>query len=386
MNPKLILILLAMMCSPRTRALISEGPNHFRSHRILLENNDPSHKDIKQSIGDQIKVTVTLENGPVSFTMEKWSFTSGQLKIEADNVVITAKDLIDLEKPIETEGQNPRVGFAAKMQEYLSRAELGQVISSRTVPISLNVEDAGGSTRRRFLKEERSLQSSSCPVQDGGFVPVKPQYSDNTFAATCPEVSTQPQVGEGSTCMCPYNGMNPRYAEYDVLVNGVNKPYKWLVRYGSATKDCLGRCGPTCNSWDLEAFKDCFDHDLCLSHAGGSVLLSNPNCGNEFNSAADDYVVSYGWSCCDSAKTEQTTASVVDAGSIAGIAIGTFAGILLVIAVAFRVRKNRLEKPESSPNEPASVGPVVESEPSSSPEMVVSQNPIFNVENNKSVA
>jgi hypothetical protein len=118
--------------------------------------------------------------------------------------------------------------------------------------------------------------------------------------APCPTYTSKVEVDEGTTCMCPYSGTTPRESVYDARrpSDGAVVNLSWFLRYGSATPDCLGRCGPGCNFLDREAFKDCFDHDVCLTHVGGSVLGDNPNCGDEFNNAADDYVASYGWFCC----------------------------------------------------------------------------------------
>ena len=43
--------------------------------------------------------------------------------------------------------------------------------------------------------------------------------------------------------------------------------------------------------------QDCFDHDTCLDHLGGSALGDNPDCGDEFDHAMDDCFASYGADC-----------------------------------------------------------------------------------------
>merc|ERR1712176_471073 len=114
--------------------------------------------------------------------------------------------------------------------------------------------------------------------------------------ANCPTYTSRSEGGNGATCMCPYNGGEKKWSYFDAGNSGTK--LAWLREYGGDSNQCAGRCGATCNSADKEAFVDCFDHDSCVDFFGGSVLGDSSNCGDEFERAADDYIVSYGWCCC----------------------------------------------------------------------------------------
>lgn len=96
--------------------------------------------------------------------------------------------------------------------------------------------------------------------------------------------------GDGATCLSGTNGSN--YAVYDPGSNGTCV-WRW-AQYGENLSNCSGRCGAGCNHWfDDDYTWDCFDHDRCVDHYGGSTLSDNANCGDEFWDAADDYAATY---------------------------------------------------------------------------------------------
>ena len=115
----------------------------------------------------------------------------------------------------------------------------------------------------------------------------------------CPERTSWTPGGDGATCLCPYSSSDlrwTRFAAHDP--DGVNTNLKWARHYGDYAIFCAGRCGGGCNSADREAFQDCLDHDSCVTFAGGPVAFGSDDCSEEFEEAADDYIVSYGWCCC----------------------------------------------------------------------------------------
>jgi hypothetical protein len=100
--------------------------------------------------------------------------------------------------------------------------------------------------------------------------------------------------GDGSTCLWGTNGWD--YAVYDPGNDGTCV-WRW-AQYGEDQANCSGRCGAGCNHWfDDDYTWDCFDHDRCVEHYGGSTMSGNANCGDEFWDAADDYAVTYGAWC-----------------------------------------------------------------------------------------
>ncbi len=80
----------------------------------------------------------------------------------------------------------------------------------------------------------------------------------------------------------------PLVAE-DIMV-GAN----WPNNYG-----CMGRCGGDCGWGAPSAWtKDCLDHDACSFRNSASGGASDPNCGDEFNEAADDWIGGV-WAGCN---------------------------------------------------------------------------------------
>ncbi len=61
------------------------------------------------------------------------------------------------------------------------------------------------------------------------------------------------------------------------------------VRTPYGDSSCLGRCGAGCSFWDEDYTYDCLDHDVCLSYSD--------DCSDEFDDAADDWVVTFGPYC-----------------------------------------------------------------------------------------
>lgn len=93
---------------------------------------------------------------------------------------------------------------------------------------------------------------------------------------------------EGITCI---NIGSTVKAVYD-KANG--RTIRRNIRVGNSYKggQCMGRCGAACGNFLPDAWtKDCLDHDICIADQNGQNGLANdPNCGNEFNHAASDYV------------------------------------------------------------------------------------------------
>lgn len=73
--------------------------------------------------------------------------------------------------------------------------------------------------------------------------------------------------------------------------------YAFWEQYGNSAPDCEGRCGAGCSWWDHDYTQDCFDHDWCLNFHGGSSFSDNPDCGDEYNNAYDDWWATFGSYC-----------------------------------------------------------------------------------------
>jgi len=131
------------------------------------------------------------------------------------------------------------------------------------------------------------------------FLPASTSVAGNTYTGAGPE-PTEPQstqghkkyYGEdGTICYCP------GYKYYAYYTQNTPSLVYWTWYRTAGGSSCLGRCGAGCNIFDTDYMMDCFEHDSCVDHLGGSVLSGNPNCGDEFWDASDDYIVTYGAYC-----------------------------------------------------------------------------------------
>ncbi len=72
------------------------------------------------------------------------------------------------------------------------------------------------------------------------------------------------------------------------------------VQIGCKEATCVARCGAGCGRGGAGNYsKDCMDHDKCLAYHGGVAWNgTNPDCGDEFGDAVDDYLVAYTCGAC----------------------------------------------------------------------------------------
>lgn len=91
---------------------------------------------------------------------------------------------------------------------------------------------------------------------------------------------------EGITCITKGSTVN---AQYD---DRRGDHSKWIVVGSKAgpSYGCMGRCGGDCGWGAPSAWtKDCMDHDQCSWENNSSGGGSDPNCGDEYNEAVDDW-------------------------------------------------------------------------------------------------
>jgi len=88
-------------------------------------------------------------------------------------------------------------------------------------------------------------------------------------------------IKKGATVTAQWNTPRSSYVAEDIVV-AVN----WPNYYG-----CMGRCGGDCG-WGAPASwtKDCLDHDACSYRNSARGGASDPNCGDEYNESADDWL------------------------------------------------------------------------------------------------
>lgn len=239
-----------------------------------------------------------LSQGTVGVIVQKQG-PKGQMSVRPSvGMTVTADDkkfLLEYLRSIEGhQFINPRVGLLAKVAEWLVEAPNNHVLTNLDKEISPtrgNGQAHPNSPGRRLV----TITSPSCGCGSGGAAcPFFPMASD-TAAIGCPTTpSSVAEVDEGTTCLPDYTRGYVTSANYKKDTDGT--VWVWNRKYGSASTECRGRCGMGCNFLDKEAFKDCFDHDSCVDHLGGTSI-GGDNCGIEFDHAADDYIASYGWFC-----------------------------------------------------------------------------------------
>lgn len=87
-------------------------------------------------------------------------------------------------------------------------------------------------------------------------------------------------VKKGTTIKAEWNTQAASYISENIMVGA-----HWPNGYG-----CMGRCGADCGGWLPSSWtKDCMDHDACSARNSASGGASDPNCGDEYNEAADDW-------------------------------------------------------------------------------------------------
>jgi hypothetical protein len=87
-------------------------------------------------------------------------------------------------------------------------------------------------------------------------------------------------IKKNTTVKAEWSTQAASYVSENILV-GTN----WPNGYG-----CMGRCGSDCGGWLPSSWtKDCMDHDACSYRNSASGGAADPNCGDEFNEAADDW-------------------------------------------------------------------------------------------------
>ncbi len=111
------------------------------------------------------------------------------------------------------------------------------------------------------------------------------------------EISSNRSTGnDGITCI---NRNSSYFLQYTNQFNQVISATRVAGYNGGGTYGCMGRCGANCGRWWIPSAwtLDCFEHDECSLNYSASGGGSDPNCGDEFDEAMDDYVFGVLWGC-----------------------------------------------------------------------------------------
>jgi hypothetical protein len=126
-----------------------------------------------------------------------------------------------------------------------------------------------------------------------GFVHTRYVAGESKVASFTGETPTSTSTLEGNEGVrCLRTGTTVT-AVYD-LANGTKWAEAVVVgsNWGTSVKGsgnyaCMGRCGPGC--FGNKYSKDCLDHDTCSHNVGATGGSTNPDCGDEYKAASDDY-------------------------------------------------------------------------------------------------
>lgn len=122
--------------------------------------------------------------------------------------------------------------------------------------------------------------------------------TDAVIAQTAPK-SEEQQAGIAACQVSNDNGLlyfpctkKLRYLNHDSNNHCFQSQSVWT---GPGTTACMAECGPGCNGLNFYT-QDCGDHDRCGRDHGGSLNPADPECGDEWREAGDDFML--GWPKC----------------------------------------------------------------------------------------
>ncbi|MCB1170759.1 MAG: hypothetical protein KDK25_10510 [Leptospiraceae bacterium] len=196
--------------------------------------------------GDDFQATVTIDGQTFTASLG----ADGSIQLDGGGAVLTASQ---------------KEALKALSEEFISHLEAtGNTSGNRVQTAFLAVISYWSEAPEGYTYNARSIEGSG----SGGY-----------HAAS---------RNEGVTCIRKGTYVT---AEYDDSRGSHNES----VRVGSKPRSgygCMGRCGGDCGQWWIPSAwtKDCMDHDQCSHKNYSSGGSSDPNCGDEFDEAADDWL------------------------------------------------------------------------------------------------
>lgn len=221
---------------------------------------------------DASRVAGQFERGDtvVRFESESLDQRRATLHLEIDDAVVDAT--------LDTRGTFYQDGHAAT----LGRDQLDTLVALRDAVNEAEPELVLGTLQGRFLSRHADWLADA--------------PTDHQFDVWDVDVEDRmaPQTTNDDSI---YNTCLRAGSWYTAYYDQGNGGTQWMWTRQANSGSCLGRCGAGCNIFDTDLMLDCFEHDTCVDHFGGSSLGDNPNCGDEFNHAVSEYVVTYGAWC-----------------------------------------------------------------------------------------
>lgn len=101
---------------------------------------------------------------------------------------------------------------------------------------------------------------------------------------------------DGVTCIKRGSSYTLSYTDRN---NRVIRKSRTAGYNGGGSYSCMGRCGAACGSWWAASAwtLDCFEHDQCSLDYGASGGGNDPNCGDEWWEASDDWIYGVSRGC-----------------------------------------------------------------------------------------
>ncbi len=102
-------------------------------------------------------------------------------------------------------------------------------------------------------------------------------------------------ANEGITCIRKGTWVTAKYDDS----KGDHSESVLVGSTARAGYECMGRCGAGCGSSSIPSAwcKDCLDHDQCSHKNYSSGGSSDPNCGDEYREASDDWMFGVARGC-----------------------------------------------------------------------------------------
>ncbi|MBU42240.1 MAG: hypothetical protein CMN76_03390 [Spirochaetaceae bacterium] len=243
-----------LYCAPQS------NDNTEALNALVLTAHSASSDQIKgqgtyNGVSISYDATTSGEDFETTVTIDGQKFTAslggdGSITLDGGNAVLT---------------QSQKDALDALAQEFASHLEAtGNTSGSRIQVAFLSVISYWAEAPEGYTYGSRSIDGPS---------PAGYNAASRNEGVTC--------IRKGTYVTAAYD--DSRGSHYDSVLVG-SKPRSG---YG-----CMGRCGGDCGSWWLASSwtKDCMDHDQCSNVNYSSGGSSDPNCGDEFDEAADDWL------------------------------------------------------------------------------------------------
>lgn len=164
---------------------------------------------------------------------------------------------------------------------------------SNQAKLTENQKDALHKWVNRFaatlLTHERDTTTADFTLLDHSLLMSAEYWSQAPPNYAYPNKSVEPNslVNNGLTCI--------QIGKFYHLVYDDKDGNVFRRHMEAGINNCKGRCGRSCaDNWFQRIFTvyalDCFEHDICIVEIEGGDYGADPNCGDEFWNAADDFL------------------------------------------------------------------------------------------------